>query len=285
MDLSAFPTRALLRWDLAVRLFLSLAIPLGVGVALGDAGQVSIAATMAAALVSFGTIGPDNYAKYLERGFPFCWVFVDESDDAATAPVIEAVKTAFKPATPQREIDALIVRHALKGRRVVRLKSGDPGVFGRLDEEIAACEAAGVAFAVVPGITAASAAAASLGQSLTRRGRNSELRVLTGHDVAGFADHDWRALARPGAVAAIYMGLRAARFVQGRLLMHGADPSSPVTVVENAGRPGERAVASSLAALASDIEAAGLGGPAVILLGLAPRGAAEAQTPAREAAR
>lgn len=201
------------------------------------------------------------------------------------ARVIEAGKTGFKPSTPQAEIDAMIVRHALKGRRVVRLKAGDPGVFGRLDEEIAACEAAGVAFTVVPGITAASAAAASLGRSLTRRGRNSELRVLTGHDVDGFAEQDWRALARPGAVAAIYMGLRAARFVQGRLLMHGADPAAPVTVVENAGRPGERTLASSLAALGSDLEAAALRGPAVILLGLAPRGAAEAETPALEAAR
>ena len=189
------------------------------------------------------------------------------------AVVIEAGKTGFGPSTPQAEIDALIVHHALKGRRVVRLKSGDPSVFGRLDEEIAACEAAGVAFTVVPGITAASAAAASLGRSLTRRGRNAEARIITGHDAQGFAEHDWRALARPGAVAAIYMGLRAARYLQGRLLMHGADPATPLAVVENAGRPGERTVPATLATLSADLDAAAMGGPAVILLGIAARDA------------
>ena len=198
------------------------------------------------------------------------------------AVVIEAGKTGFGPSTPQAEIDALTIAHARAGRRVVRLKSGDPGVFGRLDEEVAACEAAGVAFVVVPGVTAASAAAASLGRSLTRRGRNAEARIVTGHDAAGFAEQDWRALAKPGAVAAIYMGLRAARYAQGRLLMHGADPATPATVVENAGRPGERVVAAALGTLAADIEAAGLRGPAVILLGIAPRDAVA--HPALEAA-
>ena len=199
------------------------------------------------------------------------------------AVVIEAGKTGFGPSTPQSEIDALVIRHARAGARVVRLKSGDPSVFGRLDEEIAACEAAGVAFTVVPGVTAASAAAASLGRSLTRRGRNADLRVVTGHDAAGFAEHDWRALARPGAVTAVYMGLRAARYLQGRLLMHGADPATPVAVVENAGRPAERRLATTLSALAADLEAAGIGGPAVILLGIATRDAASPQVDAQAA--
>ena len=202
------------------------------------------------------------------------------------AVVIEAGKTGFGPSTPQSEIDALVVHHATRGARVVRLKSGDPSVFGRLDEEVAACEAAGVAHEVVPGVTAASAAAASMGRSLTRRGRNAELRVITGHDARGFAEHDWRALAGPGAVAAIYMGLRAARYLQGRLLMHGADPATPVSVVENAGRPGERVVAATLATLGADLDAASLEGPAVILLGLAPRDVERPAVPiASEAAR
>ena len=119
----------------------------------------------------------------------------------------------------------------------MRLKGGDPAVFGRLDEEIEALEAAGIAYAVVPGVTAASAAAAAIGQSLTRRGRNSSFRVLTGHDVDGFAEHDWRELARPGATAAVYMGVKAATFLRGRLLMHGAAADTPVTAVENASRP------------------------------------------------
>ena len=77
----------------------------------------------------------------------------------------------------------------------------------------------------MPGVTAASAGAAAIGQSLTRRGRNSAFRILTGHDVDGFAEHDWRELARPGATAAIYMGVKAATFLRGRLLMHGARPT------------------------------------------------------------
>ncbi len=141
--------------------------------------------------------------------------------------VIETGKEGFGPSTPQSEINAMIVRYAAEGHHVLRLKSGDPGVFGRLDEEIEALDAAGIAWAIPPGITAASAAAAAIGQSLTRRGRNGSLRLITGHDVAGFADQDWRALAQPGAVAGIYMGKRAARFLQGRLMMHGAAARHP----------------------------------------------------------
>ncbi|MCE8421013.1 uroporphyrinogen-III C-methyltransferase, partial [Rhodovulum sulfidophilum] len=201
------------------------------------------------------------------------------------AEIVEAGKTGFGPSTPQEEINRLIVGRAAEGLVVVRLKAGDPSVFGRLDEEIEACEAAGIAWSVVPGLTAASAAAASLGQSLTRRGRNSELRVLTGHDVKGLADHDWATLARPGAVAAIYMGKRAARFLQGRLMMHGAEAATPVSVVENAGRPEERILAATLGTLATEIASAELTGPAVILLGLAPRAAARSLPLLQEAAR
>lgn len=187
------------------------------------------------------------------------------------ARLIDAGKEGFGPGTPQADINRMIVAHAAEGLHVVRLKSGDPTVFGRLDEEIAAVEAAGLSFAVIPGITAASAAAAILKQSLTARGRNSEVRLVTGHDIEGYADQDWRALARPGAVAAIYMGKKAARFIQGRLLMHGADPATPVTVVENASRPDERIVATDLSRLVVDLSSAGLTGAAVMMLGLAPR--------------
>jgi uroporphyrin-III C-methyltransferase/precorrin-2 dehydrogenase/sirohydrochlorin ferrochelatase len=193
------------------------------------------------------------------------------------AEIVEAGKTGFGESVPQDEINAMIVAHALRGEVVVRLKSGDPGVFGRLDEEIDACEAAGIEWTIVPGLTSASMAAARLGQSLTKRGRNSEVRFLTGHDVKGLADHDWTALARPGTVAAIYMGKRAARFIQGRLLMHGADPATPVSVVENAGRPEERILATRLSVLEPTLSTAGVDGPAIIFLGLAPRGVAMAE--------
>jgi len=186
--------------------------------------------------------------------------------------LIETGKAGFGAAMPQDEITTLMLSFAKEGRNVLRLKSGDPGIFGRLGEELDALAEAGIAFTVLPGITAASAAAASLGQSLTERGRNTELRILTGHDMAGFAEADWASLARPGAIAAIYMGKKAARFLQGRLLMHGALATTPVTLVENASRAEERTLCCSLADLPA--AAAQLSGPAVILLGLAPRAAA-----------
>jgi len=164
-------------------------------------------------------------------------------------------------------------KHAQSGAQVVRLKSGDPTVFGRLDEEIEAIEAENIAYGIVPGITAASAAAASMGQSLTKRGRNSNLRILTGHDTEGFADQEWAALARPGQVAAIYMGKRAARFIQGRLMMHGAAQDTPVSLVENASRPDQRILGTTLAQLCDDMQDAAITGPALMFIGLAPRDA------------
>lgn len=188
------------------------------------------------------------------------------------AMMIDVGKEAFGPSTPQADIDRLIVEHGRQGAQVVRLKSGDPTVFGRLDEEIEALYT-GIAWSIVPGITAASASVAAIGQSLTRRGRNASVRFLTGHDMKGFADHDWKALARSSEVAAIYMGKRAARFIQGRLLMHGAAPDTPVTIIANASRPDQRILATSLATLATDLDEAALDGPALTLFGLAPRAA------------
>jgi len=197
------------------------------------------------------------------------------------AVLVDVGKTGFGPSTAQEEIDALIVAEAQRGRRVVRLKGGDCGIFGRLDEEIAALDRAGLGWSIVPGLTAAVAAAAAIGQSLTRRGRNASVRIVTGHDMAGFAEQDWRGMARRGEVAAIYMGKKSARFVQGRLMMHGAASDTPVTIVENASRADERALATSLAALP---EALGdISGPAVLLYGLAPRRAAAALTRLKEA--
>lgn len=190
--------------------------------------------------------------------------------------VIETGKAGFGQAWRQDDINALMIAHVHAGRRVVRLKSGDPGIFGRLDEELDALEAAGITYDVVPGVTSACAAAATLGRSLTRRGRNSSFRMLTGHDVDGFAEQDWRALAKPGATAAVYMGVRAAKFLRGRLLMHGAYADTPVTVIENASRPEQTILASTLADMPEALAMSGITGPAMLLLGIAPRDA-EAQ--------
>ncbi len=185
--------------------------------------------------------------------------------------VIEVGKNPNGASWKQEDIDALMVEHAANGAHVARLKSGDPAVFGRLDEEMDALDAAGIPFTIIPGITAASAAAASIGVSWTRRGRNASFRLLTGHDVAGFAEHDWRGLAKPGQAAAIYMGVRASRFLSGRLLMHGAAADTPVTAIENVSRSDQKIVATTLDRLPDALAGAGITGPAILFLGLSPR--------------
>jgi uroporphyrin-III C-methyltransferase len=195
--------------------------------------------------------------------------------------LIDMGKEGFGPSASQSDINATIVAHALTGARVVRLKGGDCGIFGRLDEEISALEAHDLPFRILPGLTAATVAAASIGQSLTQRGRNASLRIITGHDMAGFAEQDWRGLARKGEVAAIYMGKKSARFIQGRLLMHGADAQTSVTLVENVSRADQQVIAATLATL--DHAVTSLSGPAVILFGLAPRQSSKALTHLKEA--
>jgi len=194
------------------------------------------------------------------------------------AVMIDVGKEGFGPSTSQETINDLLVEHALSGAQVVRLKSGDATVFGRLDEEIDAVDAHQIGWHIVPGITSASAAVASIGQSLTRRGRNASVRFLTGHDMKGFADHDWAQLARKNEVAAIYMGKKSARFVQGRLMMHGADRATPVTVIENASRADQRILETTLGHMADDIAKAAMSGPALTFYGLAQRAAAAAAT-------
>lgn len=199
----------------------------------------------------------------------------------ASVQMLDVGKEGFGPSAQQADINAALVSHATTGKRVVRLKGGDCGIFGRLDEEIEALEAAGLSFRILPGLTSASVAAAAIGQSLTRRGRNASLRIVTGHDMLGFAEQDWRGLAASGEVAAIYMGKKSSRFIQGRLLMHGADGATPVSIVENVSRPDQRIIAATLATL-SDATAL-CHGPAVILFGLAPRQATSAISELKEA--
>jgi len=198
-----------------------------------------------------------------------------------TTRLIDMGKHGFGPSAAQSDINATLVATALSGARTVRLKGGDCGIFGRLDEEIEALQAANLTFTILPGLTAATVAAAQIGQSLTRRGRNAALRIVTGHDMAGYAEQDWRAMARPGEVTAIYMGKASARFIQGRLMMHGAATDTEVTLIENVSRPDQRILPCTLATLPE--AAAALVGPAVILYGLAPRAARHALSNLKEA--
>ena len=194
---------------------------------------------------------------------------------------LDVGKEGFGPQTTQDEINQILVNEALSGRRVVRLKGGDVGIFGRLDEEIDAIAPHGIGYRILPGLTAATVAAAEIGQSLTRRGRNASLRIITGHDMAGFAEQDWRGLARKGEVAAIYMAKKSSRYIQGRLLMHGAAADTQVTVVENVSRADQRILSGSLQGL-PDLTAQ-CHGPAVILFGLAPRRAVSVLAALKEA--
>jgi len=176
-------------------------------------------------------------------------------------------KTPNGPSVSQEDINALIIDKAKEGHHVVRLKSGDPLIFGRADEEIDVLRDAKLPFKVIPGITAAAGAAAEIGASLTTRGKNSAVSFITGHDAKGFAEQDWRSLAENGARAVVYMGVGASRFIQGRLLLHGASPDLPVTVVENATRPNQIVVSTTLANLIQDMADADIKGPAVLMLG------------------
>ena len=185
------------------------------------------------------------------------------------AKYISVGKKGFGPAVTQQEINAHLVREAATGCLVVRLKGGDPSLFGRLDEELEAAAKAGIATEVVPGITAASAAAATLQVSLTRRHRNSSTTFLTAHDAEGFAEHEWQQLVRSGQSVAVYMGRKTATFLQGRLLMHGADRHLPVTCIENVSLPTQRAFVSDLGQFAEQLDLQGFTGPLIILVGIA----------------
>jgi uroporphyrin-III C-methyltransferase len=179
-------------------------------------------------------------------------------------------KRSGRHSKDQGSIDQLIVTAALAGERVVRLKGGDPAIFGRASEELEACRAVSVPVAICPGVTAASAAAASLGQSLTLRGMARKLLFVTAHARAGEAlDLDWAALADPQATLAIYMGKAAAAEVSCKLLAHGLAPDTPVALVENASLPTERRITTRLDLLSLAAQA-GLGsGPAILLIGAA----------------
>ena len=190
------------------------------------------------------------------------------------ATLINVGKKGFGKSWKQDDINALLLEHARKGANIVRLKAGDPSVFGRLDEELDVLDEAEIEWEVVPGITAASSAAASIGSSLTRRGRNSSLQFLTGHDVDGYAEQDWSNLSKPGATAAIYMGLKAASFIRGRLLMHGARADTPLTIISNASRINQQVITTTLVKLPEAIKEADLTAPVVLLLGLKSRRAA-----------
>lgn len=147
---------------------------------------------------------------------------------------------------PQEGIHALLVEHAQRGRRVVRLKGGDPYVFGRGGEEVQALQAAGIAFEVVPGVTAASGCSAAAGIPLTHRDLAASCVFLPGHLADDNATHDWQALARPGQTRVFYMGLQRLAQIAQQLIAHGLAPDTPAAIVYDGARPSQTVIATGL---------------------------------------
>lgn len=178
-------------------------------------------------------------------------------------------KRAGRPGCTQSEINDTMIALAKAGRRVVRLKSGDPMVFGRAGEEIAALEAEGIGYDVVPGITAGLAMAASLGISLTHRDCAKSVRFVTGHSRRGGLpeDVDWAAIADPSATTIFYMGGRTAGAISAALIARGLPADTPVAVAADIGRPGGTTRLTDLAGLAACVAALGSGRAVLIGVG------------------
>jgi uroporphyrin-III C-methyltransferase len=152
-------------------------------------------------------------------------------------------------AVPQEGIHDLLVAHAQQGRRVVRLKGGDPYVFGRGGEEVQALQAQGIAFEVVPGVTAASGCSAAAGIPLTHRELASSCVFLPGHLADDSASTDWTSLARPGQTRVFYMGIQRLALIAGQLIAHGLSANTPAAIVRDGTRPSQTVWACPLAQL------------------------------------
>ncbi|MXP41657.1 uroporphyrinogen-III C-methyltransferase [Altererythrobacter soli] len=182
------------------------------------------------------------------------------------AELISVAKSRARHTLPQSEINALLVREALAGRDVVRLKGGDPFVFGRGGEEAEACRAAGVPVEVVPGISAANGAAAAAQIPLTHRDAASIVSFVAGQ-CKGLAEQDWAGLAGKGRTLVIYMGVKTAPQIAEKLMADGLAPDMPVAVIENGARPQMRVLRASLAGLPDLVERERVKSPALIIIG------------------
>lgn len=189
-------------------------------------------------------------------------------------------KTGHGPSCKQSEINTLMLGLAKSGRRVVRLKGGDPMIFGRAGEEIEACRKAGIAIEVVPGVTAAQGAASRLGLSLTHRHAARRVQYLTGHGENGALpdDIDWRSVADSGVTTVIYMPKKTLRAAVDRAIAAGLDPATPALAMANATRPDEKVVSSTIGGLP---DCAMPDGPTIVMIG-SVCGAAMNSIPSRE---
>ncbi len=176
-------------------------------------------------------------------------------------------KEPDKHTVPQEEIGRLLVKLAKEGKRVLRLKGGDPFIFGRGGEEIEALAAEGIPFQVVPGVTAANGCAAYAGIPLTHRDHARSCVFVTGHGRDGALDLDWEALIRPRQTIVIYMGLSSLEQIADAYIAHGGDADTPAAVIENGTRPDQRVFTGTIGTLPALAANEGLKGPALIIIG------------------
>jgi uroporphyrin-III C-methyltransferase len=196
----------------------------------------------------------------------------------ATAQRLSVAKRKSRHSYAQEEINRLLVAFAHEGLTVVRLKGGDPFIFGRGGEELEACRAAGVTCHVVPGVTAALAAGAAAGAPLTHRGAAQAVTFVTGHAAAGGEpDLDWTALAKPNQTVVIYMGVSTAASIAARLTAAGRDGATPALIVEDASLATERRIITTLAGMPA--AAGAVAGPALLIVGEAMALASAGEAP------
>lgn len=231
-------------------------------------------------LVGAGPGDPDLLTRKAERLLASADIVFHDAlvgpailDLARHAEIISVGKRSGRHSRDQKSICTLIVEAANAGQRVVRLKGGDPSIFGRSAEELAACSAAGICVQICPGITTASAAAASGLISLTLRGSARKLTFLTAHARSGETlEHDWPALVRGDATLAIYMGRAAAPQIAREMIAAGAAPATPVMVAVDVSLSSERTIRGRLDALPFLVRALSNDDPTLLLIGEAVRG-------------
>ena len=183
-----------------------------------------------------------------------------------SAELVSVAKSRARHTLPQEAINTLLVREARAGRDVVRLKGGDPLVFGRGGEEAEACRAAGVPVEIVPGISAANGAAAAAQIALTHRDASSVVSFVAGQ-CKGLAEQDWAGLAGKGRTLVIYMGVKTAAQIAEKLMADGLAPDMPLAVIENACRADMRVLRAPLAALPDLVARERVKSPALIVIG------------------
>lgn len=190
------------------------------------------------------------------------------------ASLVAVGKRAGRPSAKQEHVNRLLIEYAKSGVRVVRLKSGDAGIFGRLEEEIEALRQAGIGYEIIPGVTSACVAAATAGIPLTRRHTSRRVQLVTGADVTGELPKDlnWAALTDPHSTTVVYMGKRSFPALAAQLIERGVSPDTPALLAESLGHPDQKLVRTTISKLAGQLAQGVAPATAVILFGALAEG-------------